>query len=89
MQAIQTKYHGPTNTRGSRVSASCARGRISVEWNDAFISEQNHVRACELLCAKFCKEDAKKYGSDEKNPWGRKFVTGGLKDGSCVHVFIE
>lgn len=31
-QAITTKYHGPTNTLGSRVSASCEAGRIYHEY---------------------------------------------------------
>lgn len=30
MQAIETRYHGPTNTRGARVSARCEAGRITL-----------------------------------------------------------
>ena len=30
MQAIRTRYHGATNTRGARISAQCEAGRIYV-----------------------------------------------------------
>ena len=35
-QAIQTTYHGPTNMRGSRVSARAEAGRVTLEWDDAY-----------------------------------------------------
>jgi hypothetical protein len=44
-QAITTKYVGPTNTRGSRVKASCdAQSRI-YGWDDALNVDQNHTMA--------------------------------------------
>lgn len=51
-QAIQTKYLGPTNHRGSRVKASCAAGSVTVPWDHALNTENNHAAACAALCAK-------------------------------------
>jgi hypothetical protein len=49
MQAIQTKYLGPGNVRGSRVKASCqAKSRI-YEWDDALNSDENHLAAAKSL----------------------------------------
>ena len=33
MQAIQTKYIGPTNTKGARIKAFCAAGSITIPYN--------------------------------------------------------
>lgn len=53
MKAITTKYHGPTNTRGSRVSASDEDGnRVSLIWENALDSEANHDAAAKALCVK-------------------------------------
>ena len=49
MMAIQTRYHGPTNHRGSRVSARTEAHRIMVEWDDALDSEGNHDAAASAL----------------------------------------
>ncbi len=47
MKSIETKYHGPTNTKGSRISASdCeGRGKLYVHYDDALDSAQNHREA--------------------------------------------
>jgi len=52
MQAIRTRYVGPTNTRGSRITAKCEAGSVSVPYDDALNSEQNHRAACDKLRAK-------------------------------------
>ena len=49
MQAIVTKYHGPTNTRPGRVSAKCEAARVIVEWDHALNVDDNHRRAAETL----------------------------------------
>ena len=66
-QAIVTKYHGPTDTRGSRVSATAQAKRIFVGWNDALDVEGNHLGAAMKL--------AKLMG------WKGKWYGGGLPDG--------
>jgi len=53
MQAIRTRYYGPTNTRGSRIVASCEAGRVSMGYNHALNIEGNHAAAARLLLAKF------------------------------------
>ena len=89
MQAIVTKYHGPTNVRGSRYSARCQRGSIYFSADDALSPEDNHVAAAKALCDKFAQADTAKYGTLRiLNPWQRPFVSGGLPDGSYAHVFL-
>jgi len=45
LQTIQTKYLGPTNSRGSRVKAYCQAGSITVGWLYDLESKENHKRA--------------------------------------------
>lgn len=52
-QAIVTKYHGPTDSRGSRVSATADAGRVYLSWDAELNTEQNHQRAALALSAKF------------------------------------
>lgn len=52
-QAIETKYLGPTNFRGSRVKATSGSGlTLTVEWNHEFNSDVNHRDAAVALCKK-------------------------------------
>ena len=66
-QAIQTKYLGPTNIRGSRVKATADRGSIILSWEDSLNSTQNHVRAA--------KEYATRAG------WDGHWAGGGIGSG--------
>lgn len=77
--ALQTRYIGPTNYRGSRVAVETMDTRSDgkkirryFEWNPAHNSEQNHRNAA-LAVAK------------ELN-WGGKWVAGGSVDG---YVFVK
>ena len=49
MQAIRTKYFGPTNSRGSRIQASCEAETIYVPYNYGLTNDENHRAACEEL----------------------------------------
>lgn len=54
MNAIITKYHGPGNVRGSRVSATLQHSesppiRITIPWDDARNSDANHLLALRVL----------------------------------------
>ena len=51
MLAIETKYHGPTDFRGSRVSVK-AEGcpRVTIEWDDALDAVANHDHAAIEFC---------------------------------------
>ena len=80
MQAIITKYLGPTNFRGSRVKATCQAGSVTLPWDDALDMEENHDRAANARSAKL---------GWNKPPYG-KMVSGGLPDssGDC-YVFVQ
>lgn len=52
MQAIQTRFLGPTNYKGSRVKAFCRAGSMSLPWDNSLNSEDNHVRAAKALASK-------------------------------------
>jgi len=74
MKAIKTKYHGPTNFRGSRICASDGdRNRVYIGVNNELDSEDNHVNAAKALC--------------KKMNWHGNLVRGSLPD--CdVFVFV-
>jgi hypothetical protein len=51
MQAITTKYHGPTNTRGARISATSASGiRATIGYPHELDGEAVHRAAVVELC---------------------------------------
>ena len=60
---IRTNFVGPTNYRGSRISARYARDdqtthRVMVDWVHAQTAEQNHQRAAQALLDKINTERA-------------------------------
>ena len=88
-QPIFTKYLPATETKGSRVKASCERGSITLSWPCELGTQEAHCYAAQCLVERFIAQDAKKYGSDPvKNPWNGKRYMGGIK-GGYVHVFGE
>jgi hypothetical protein len=72
-QAIETKYLGPTNVRGSRVKATAEAGSVTLTWDDALNSDANHIKAAQAL--------AKKYG------WKGTYH-GGAVHGAGGYVFV-
>ena len=72
--AIVTKYHGPTNHRGARVSANCAGSRMFVPWDHALNIEENHVAAALAMIARM--------------DWQGRWVNGGMPDGRGF-VFVR
>lgn len=53
MKAITTKFHGPTNTKPSRYSASDQDGnKVTLSTDFTFNSDGNHDRAAVALCHK-------------------------------------
>lgn len=52
MQTITTKFIGPTNTKGSRVKATCWLGSVTVGWDHALNTEQNHEEAAQAMVDK-------------------------------------
>ena len=54
--AIETKYHGPTDTKGSRYTASYDGKRISHSTNHGLDSHENHEAAALAFIAKHFPE---------------------------------
>lgn len=78
MQAIRTKYHGPTNTRGSRIVAKCEAGQLSMPYRHELNGDENHKAACDLL--------------REKLGWNTPYsapMVGGYFNGAYYWVFVE
>ena len=72
MQAIQTRYHGPTNHRGARMSS---RTNGQTKWHAyeyAETAEQNHTRAA--------------VAHAERMGWTVAVHSGSLPDGSYAHT---
>lgn len=87
MQAIQTKYLPATNTRGSRIKATCERGSITIDYPHELHGDECHREAVRQLVARFIAEDSIRQPVSV-NPWARTFVTGGLPDGTYAHVLL-
>ncbi len=62
MQAIRTRYHGATNTRGSRIVAKCDAGTFSMPYNHALGIWENHATAAAILL--------------ERLSWGKPYAGG-------------
>ena len=52
LQAITTKYHGPTNIIGSKISAYYEGGKIILDWDHSLNPEENHRKAAFQLFEK-------------------------------------
>lgn len=75
MKAISTRYHGATNTRASRYSASDLDGnRVTVSTEYGVDAEGNHDRVAIALCLKM--------------GWKGPLMRGSTKTGN-VYVFDE
>lgn len=75
-QAINTFFLCPTNSRGSRIKATCqAKSRVYA-WDDELDVQANHEYAAEKL--------AQELGWWDSGTW----VSGCLKDGSYAHVLL-
>lgn len=77
MQAIQTKFIGATNTKGSRIKATCAAGSITIKYPNELSGQAAHRAVADALVVKL--------GWIEPN-YG-PLVGGCLPDGSYCFVF--
>ncbi len=74
MKAIITKFLGPTNTRGSRITARDSDGnRTTVGYRHEISGDENHDAAAVALCRKM--------------GWKGNLVGGSTKDGRA-YVFV-
>lgn len=73
LQAIRTKYHGATNTRGSRITATSSGGtKCTIPYPHECNPPEAHRKAAEALQAKL--------------QWQGRMIQGALSD-SYVFVF--
>ncbi len=74
MQSIETRYHGPTNTRGSKISATASGNgkRVYVSYDHALNGDENHKAAALKLM--------------EALDWRGRYVGGHTKTGM---VFVN
>ena len=80
MQAIITKYLSATNSRGSRIKATCDAGTININYPHELSGEEVYRAAADAL--------VKKLGWDTEH-YG-KMVCGGLPNNSgYVFVFVK
>lgn len=89
MQAILTKYLGPTNHRGSRIKAWCERGSITIPLAYELSLEDRHRAAVDELLWKFAREDAARFQgtTEHDHHWGQ-YVTGATPNG-YAHVLVN
>ena len=77
MQAIITRYHGPTDFRGSRITATAGNGkRVTIPYPHELDSYQAHREAAVALIRRM--------------GWAPVTITGGgLKDGGYAWVMLD
>lgn len=83
-QAIETRYLGPTNTRGGRIKARAWAGSVTVPYNHELNADQNHRAAAMALAAK-CAKHAEQYGG--KSIWSEGVWTQGGNAKGDGYVF--
>ena len=76
MQAIRTRYYGPTNYTGSCIRAKCEAGSVRFSYDHSLNIYDNHKAACSKL--------------REKLGWSNypEMICGEF-DGDHYHVFKE
>lgn len=77
MQAIITKFHPATDTKGARISATCNGGKVYISYpHECSEGEQVHKQAAIALC--------------NKMNWKGELVAGCLPDGKgYAFVFLN
>jgi hypothetical protein len=74
VQAITTKYIGPSNTRSGRIKASAAAGSVTIPYPSQHGMERAHATAALALC--------------EKLGWSGTLAQGGMpSDSGYAFVF--
>jgi hypothetical protein len=85
MIAIETKYHGATNSKGSRYSATTCNGqRLTLSADYSLNSDENHERVAVALAGKMNWLPLVEKTGKQRH----KLVGGGTKSG-MAWVFVE
>lgn len=74
MKSITTKYHGATNFKPSKFTATDGDNRVTVSYDHELDADGNHRAAAIALCKKL--------------DWHGKLAQGSTKQG-CVFVFVD
>lgn len=82
MQAIETKYFGSSNVKGSRIKATAEAGSVTVGYDHALDSEGNHKAAAMALQFKMG------WIPSEGNMYG-ELKGGTLKNGNMCWVMVK
>lgn len=77
MQAIVTRFLGPTNTKGSRISASFGDSRAFVPYDHSMSAYKNYEQAALEMLKKQCLDD--KYS----------LIGGNIKGNTYAFVLLE
>lgn len=86
MQAIETRYYGPTNFRGSRIRATCEAGTVTVSYDYALDLEENHDAAARALIRKLKWTDRHWVRGMLKNARGNVYVMVAKHGGSSLKM---
>lgn len=82
-QAIETKFLGPTNSRGARIRVKAQAGRMTVPWDHAFDPQENHYAAALAFAGK-----RGWYGRISGGTWPPGRWVGGAKADDTGYVFV-
>lgn len=77
MQAIVTKYIGPTDTKGARIKATCDAGSITVPYPYELSGADVHANAAMAL--------VRKLGWDA---YPQSWICGSVGNGNIAYVFV-
>jgi hypothetical protein len=84
-QAIETRYLGPTNFRSGRIKARAWAGSVTVPYDHALSTEDNHRAAADALRAKWAKH-AEQHGG--KSIWSEGHWHQGGNAAGNGYVFV-
>jgi hypothetical protein len=73
-QAIETRYLGPTDTKGGRIKASAWGGSVTVGYDHALDAQGAHRAAADALIAKMGWTGTYAQGGNAKGDGGYYFV---------------
>lgn len=65
LQAITTKYLGPTNRRGARIKATCDAGSLTVSYDSDLEVADNHRQVATQLADSLGWLDGREHGGTE------------------------
>jgi hypothetical protein len=75
MQAIQTRYFGPTDVKGARIKAFAEAGSVTISYPHELSGQAVHRKAAEALAAKF--------------GWNYKYLGAQLSNGDYAFVPVH